>query len=115
MFWKFNNWRERISSRQGSTTVLALMVSLFLTLLVTSTMMLTMADISAIRDHVRKTVGPLATPEKTYFVAKLPKTRSGKIMRRVLKAIVAGNEVGDLSTIEDKSSVELAKQAVAEG
>jgi len=67
-----------------------------------------------IRAHVRKTVGPLATPEKTYFVTKLPKTRSGKIMRRVLKAIVVGKEVGDLSTIEDKSSVDIAKQAVAE-
>lgn len=68
-----------------------------------------------IKMHVRKTVGPLASPEKTYFVTKLPKTRSGKIMRRVLKAIVAGKEVGDLSTIEDKSSVEVAKQAVAQG
>jgi acetyl-CoA synthetase len=67
-----------------------------------------------LRNHVRKTVGPLATPEAVYFVGKLPKTRSGKIMRRVLKALVTGQTIGDLSTLEDKASVEEAKQAFEE-
>ena len=67
-----------------------------------------------LRNHMRKTVGPLATPENIYFVAKLPKTRSGKIMRRVLKALVAGQSIGDISTLEDKASVEEAKRAFEE-
>jgi acetyl-CoA synthetase len=64
--------------------------------------------------HIRSTVGPLATPENIYFVSKLPKTRSGKIMRRVLKALVAGQTIGDLSTLEDQASVEEAKRAFEE-
>ena len=67
-----------------------------------------------LRNHMRKTVGPLATPENIYFVSKLPKTRSGKIMRRVLKALVGGQTIGDLSTLEDKASVEEAKRAFEE-
>ncbi len=67
-----------------------------------------------LKGHMRKTVGPLATPENIYFVAKLPKTRSGKIMRRVLKALVTGQSIGDVSTLEDKASVEEAKQAFEE-
>jgi acetyl-CoA synthetase len=67
-----------------------------------------------LRNHMRKTVGPLATPENIYFVSKLPKTRSGKIMRRVLKALVAGQTIGDLSTLEDQASVDEAKRAFDE-
>ena len=44
----------------------------------------------------------------------LPKTRSGKIMRRVLKAVVEGRDPGDITTIEDEGSVEEAREAVAE-
>jgi acetyl-CoA synthetase len=51
--------------------------------------------------HVRNNVGPIAVPEELEFVASLPKTRSGKIMRRVLKAQELGQEVGDLSTLEE--------------
>lgn len=51
--------------------------------------------------HVRHEVGPIATPEKIEFVEKLPKTRSGKIMRRVLKAQALGEDPGNLSTLED--------------
>ena len=54
---------------------------------------------------VRKGVGPIATPDQIYFVSKLPKTRSGKIMRRLLKAIISNNKIGDLSTLEDGTSV----------
>ena len=54
---------------------------------------------------VRKGVGPIATPDQIYFVSKLPKTRSGKIMSRLLKAIISNDKIGDLSTLEDGSSV----------
>ena len=54
-----------------------------------------------IKQHVRDTLGPVAVPEEIAFVEKLPKTRSGKIMRRVLKARELGLEVGDISTLED--------------
>jgi len=50
---------------------------------------------------VRKFIGPIATPDEIDFVDKLPKTRSGKIMRRVLKAQELGLPVGDVSTLED--------------
>ena len=54
-----------------------------------------------LREHVAKEIGPIARPEKVTFVDSLPKTRSGKIMRRVLKAKALGQDVGDLSTLED--------------
>ena len=50
---------------------------------------------------VRKSIGPIATPDEIDFVEKLPKTRSGKIMRRVLKAQELGLPVGDTSTLDD--------------
>ena len=54
-----------------------------------------------LRQHVSKVMGPIARPEKVEFVAKLPKTRSGKIMRRVLKARAQGLPEGDLTTLEE--------------
>jgi acetyl-CoA synthetase len=67
-----------------------------------------------LKGHLRETVGPVATPEEIYFVSKLPKTRSGKIMRRVLKALVSDKPIGDTTTLEDKASVEEAKRAYKE-
>ena len=56
----------------------------------------------ALRMHVRKEIGALAQPDDVHFTAALPKTRSGKIMRRLLRDIAAGREqVGDTSTLED--------------
>ncbi|HEX4824453.1 MAG TPA: acetate--CoA ligase [Candidatus Polarisedimenticolaceae bacterium] len=55
----------------------------------------------ALVEHVGHEVGPIARPEKVEFVAALPKTRSGKIMRRVLKARAQGLPEGDLSTLEE--------------
>jgi acetyl-CoA synthetase len=55
---------------------------------------------AALIDHVRRELGPIATPGAIEFVAGLPKTRSGKIMRRLLKAQATGAEIGDLSTLE---------------
>ena len=54
---------------------------------------------------IRDGIGPIATPQQIYFVTKLPKTRSGKIMRRVLKAIASNEKVGDVSTLEDGAAV----------
>jgi acetyl-CoA synthetase len=54
-----------------------------------------------LRQHVGKVMGPIAKPEKVEFVAKLPKTRSGKIMRRVLKARAQGLPEGDVTTLEE--------------
>jgi len=59
--------------------------------------------------HVRKVVGPIATPDKIQFARDLPKTRSGKIMRRILRKIAAGERdmdaFGDLSTLADPKVV----------
>ena len=63
-------------------------------------------------DYVRETLGPIAAPAEVFFINKLPKTRSGKIMRRVLKALASGKSLGDLSTLEDEASVEEVKKAL---
>ena len=55
----------------------------------------------ALKDHVGSEMGPIAKPTSIEFVESLPKTRSGKIMRRVLRARVLGQDVGDLSTLAD--------------
>ncbi|MEA2662046.1 MAG: acetyl-CoA synthetase [Chloroflexota bacterium] len=60
---------------------------------------------------VRKELGPLAVIGELNFVDMLPKTRSGKIMRRVLKAVILDKDPGDISTIEDEGSVEEAREA----
>lgn len=57
--------------------------------------------VEELRQHVGHEVGPIAKPEKIEFVDSLPKTRSGKIMRRVLKAQALGQDPGNLSTLED--------------
>ncbi len=63
---------------------------------------------------VRNGIGPIATPQQIYFVTKLPKTRSGKIMRRVLKAIASNEKVGDISTLEDGAAVKDVQDTFAE-
>mgnify|MGYP000085403601 FL=1 len=60
---------------------------------------------------VRADLGPVAVIGDLNFVTMLPKTRSGKIMRRVLKAITLGTDPGDITTIEEEGSVEDARQA----
>ena len=56
-------------------------------------------------DKIRNDIGAIATPKQIYFVTKLPKTRSGKIMRRLLKAIANNEKIGDVSTLEDSTAV----------
>lgn len=63
--------------------------------------------------HVRATIGPIATPDEIIMVNKLPKTRSGKIVRRILRAVLVGAPIGDMSTLEDASSVEEVKTTYA--
>ena len=60
---------------------------------------------------VRRELGPVAVIGDLNFVSMLPKTRSGKIMRRVLKAVTLDRDPGDISTIEDAGSVEDARAA----
>jgi acetyl-CoA synthetase len=61
-----------------------------------------------LQKHVRADVGPIATPEKIQWADALPKTRSGKIMRRILKRIAAGqiDDLGDVTTLADPTVVE---------
>jgi len=65
-------------------------------------------------ETVRNGIGPIATPKQIYFVTKLPKTRSGKIMRRVLKAIASNEKIGDVSTLEDGTAVKDVQDAFTE-
>ncbi|MBI2140583.1 acetate--CoA ligase [Candidatus Woesearchaeota archaeon] len=65
-------------------------------------------------EHVKKEIGAIAKPEAIQFAEGLPKTRSGKIMRRVLKAIASGSaEVGDVSTMADAGVVEELKNGAS--
>lgn len=59
------------------------------------------ALVKALKQHVREQMGPIAVPTQITFVPGLPKTRSGKIMRRLLKAQVMGHDTGDTSTLQD--------------
>jgi acetyl-CoA synthetase len=59
-----------------------------------------------IRMHVRTEIGPVFQPDVIQFADELPKTRSGKIMRRILKAIASGTEIGNVTTLADPSVVE---------
>ena len=64
-----------------------------------------------LKDHVRKEIGALAVPDEIRFATVLPKTRSGKIMRRLQRDVLAGREiVGDTTTLEDYSVVSLMRQ-----
>jgi acetyl-CoA synthetase len=63
-------------------------------------------------DLVKRTVGPIVVISEIFFVDKLPKTRSGKIMRRLIRAIITGSPLGDYSTIEDETAIEEVKKAL---
>jgi acetyl-CoA synthetase len=62
--------------------------------------------------HVRKTMGPIVVIKDIEFVSTLPKTRSGKIMRRIMKALWTSKDLGDLSTIEEEASVGEIREAI---
>ena len=65
----------------------------------------------ALIETIRRELGPIAVVGELNFVTMLPKTRSGKIMRRVLRAVILDRDPGDITTIEDEGSVEEARQA----
>jgi acetyl-CoA synthetase len=68
--------------------------------------------VKEIREHVSKRIGKLARPEQVVFGSDLPKTRSGKIMRRLLRDIVQGEEPGDTSTLRDPSVMDELEEKV---
>ena len=59
-----------------------------------------------LREHVGKEMGKLARPDEIWFVSDVPKTRSGKIMRRIIRSKALGKEVGDISTLANPEAVE---------
>jgi acetyl-CoA synthetase len=63
--------------------------------------------------HVRKVMGPIVVFRGVEFTSSLPKTRSGKIMRRVMRKLWMGEDLGDLSTIETEASVNEVKEAIS--
>ncbi|GAA4704375.1 acetate--CoA ligase [Pseudonocardia yuanmonensis] len=71
--------------------------------------------IAALRDHVSKEIGPIAKPRQIMVVDELPKTRSGKIMRRLLRDVAENREVGDVSTLADSAVMDLIQTGLKEG
>jgi acetyl-CoA synthetase len=63
-----------------------------------------------LRDHVAKTLGPIAKPRQIMVVQELPKTRSGKIMRRLLRDVAENRELGDVTTLTDSSVMNLIQE-----
>jgi len=68
--------------------------------------------IKELRDHVAKEIGAIAKPKSILVVAELPKTRSGKIMRRLLKDVAEHREVGDVTTLADDSVMQLIEDGM---
>jgi acetyl-CoA synthetase len=72
-------------------------------------------DLAAeLKDHVVRKIGSIARPEEILFAADLPKTRSGKIMRRLLKDIAEGKALGDTTTLADPAVVAKLKEKYQE-
>jgi propionyl-CoA synthetase len=65
-----------------------------------------------VKGVVVKSLGPVARPKEVHFVAALPKTRSGKLLRRSIQALAEGRDPGDLSTLDDPASLEAVRDAV---
>ena len=70
--------------------------------------------VNDLRSHVRSSIGPIATPRSIMIVPDLPKTRSGKIMRRLLKDVAENREVGDVTTLADSSVMDLIQKGMKE-
>ncbi len=68
--------------------------------------------VADLRKHVRKEIGPIATPRQIMIVAELPKTRSGKIMRRLLRDVAENREIGDVTTLADSSVMDLISEGI---
>jgi len=70
---------------------------------------------TTLRNHVAKEIGPIAKPRQILVVAELPKTRSGKIMRRLLRDVAENRQVGDATTLADSSVMDLIAQGLSAG
>jgi acetyl-CoA synthetase len=69
--------------------------------------------LSSLRDHVATVIGPIAKPDEIIFTPDLPKTRSGKIMRRLLRDVARGNTLGDVTTLANAEIVEQIRDQAA--
>ncbi|MGC4877559.1 acetate--CoA ligase [Micromonospora sp. DT43] len=69
--------------------------------------------IADLRNHVAKTLGPIAKPRQIMLVAELPKTRSGKIMRRLLRDVAENRSLGDVTTLQDSSVMDLISSGMS--
>ncbi len=70
-------------------------------------------ELETLRDHVAKKIGPIAKPANIVFAPELPKTRSGKIMRRLLRDVADHRPLGDTTTLADPTVVEEIRQRAA--
>ncbi len=68
-----------------------------------------------LRDHVAKEIGPIAKPRTIFVVAELPKTRSGKIMRRLLRDVAEDRPVGDVTTLADTTVMDTISSRISSG
>jgi acetyl-CoA synthetase len=69
----------------------------------------------ALRDHVAKEIGAIAKPKQIMVVNELPKTRSGKIMRRLLRDVAENRAVGDATTLADPNVMKLIQEGLQSG
>ncbi len=72
------------------------------------------ADVAALRDHVGTEIGAIAKPKTIYLTPDLPKTRSGKIMRRLLRDVAEGRNLGDTTTLADATVVDEIRRRATE-
>ncbi|MFJ1709927.1 acetyl-coenzyme A synthetase, partial [Kitasatospora sp. NPDC088346] len=70
--------------------------------------------ITDLRNHVGRTLGPIAKPKQIKVVSELPKTRSGKIMRRLLRDIAEGRDIGDTTTLADNTVMNLIQSQLTD-
>jgi acetyl-CoA synthetase len=71
--------------------------------------------VQELRSHVAKEIGPIAKPRQIMVVAELPKTRSGKIMRRLLRDVAEHRQLGDVTTLTDSTVMDLIKEGLDQG
>lgn len=71
--------------------------------------------VAELRNHVAKEIGPIAKPRQIMVVPELPKTRSGKIMRRLLRDVAENRELGDVTTLTDSSVMSLIREGMGSG
>jgi acetyl-CoA synthetase len=69
--------------------------------------------LAELRDHVAREIGPIAKPRQIILTPELPKTRSGKIMRRLLRDVAENRQLGDVTTLMDPAVVNAIKEGMA--